>query len=60
MNKHEYMKPSMVVVKLQVANQLLSISNELGLHNEVSNNSSYVKKNRWSNDTPYNVWNDAW
>ena len=60
MNKHEYMKPSMVVVKLQVANQLLSISNELGLHNEVSNISSYVKKNRWSNDTPYNVWNDAW
>ena len=63
MNRKEYMMPSMMVVKLQAANQLLSVSHELGLHNEVSSNNSYVKKDRWSNDascTPKNIWSDEW
>ena len=44
MNKKEYMMPSMMVVKIQAANQILGVS-DVGVHNEVSNNSSYAREN---------------
>ena len=40
MNKKEYMKPLMKVVKIK-AHRLLSVSNDVGLHNEVSDKNSY-------------------
>ena len=46
MNKKEYMKPSMMVVKIQ-ANRLLSVSNDLGLHNEKSDKASYARESSW-------------
>ena len=50
MNRIEYMKPTMMVVKIQTANQLLNVSDEVGLHNEVSSNSSYSRESRWNDD----------
>ena len=49
MNKKEYMKPSMMVVKIQVANQMLALS-DVGLHNEKSNNDSYSRESSWSDE----------
>ena len=50
MNRKEYMKPSMTAVKIQAANQILTLSEDVGLHNEVSSNSSYVRESRWDDD----------
>lgn len=64
MNRIEYMKPSMMVVKIQTANQLLTISDDLGLHNEVSSNSSYAREyicgDDASNTTSKSIWDDEW
>ena len=50
MDKKEYMMPSMMVVKIQAANPLLSVSNDVTLHNEVSSNASYVRESFWDDD----------
>ena len=43
------MKPSMKVVKIQ-AHQLLTLSDNVGLHNEVSSNRSYSRGSSWSDE----------
>ena len=43
MNKKIYMKPSMMVVQIQAAKQILGVSN-VGVHNEVSGNRSYARE----------------
>ena len=63
MNKKEFMKPSMTVVNIQAADQLLSASNDLGFHDEVSGNNSYAREGKWSDDdshTSKNIWSDEW
>ena len=57
------MMPSMMVVKMQAANQLLKPSNEFGLHNEVSNNDSYAPESKWYDDascTYEGMWSNEW
>ena len=49
MNRKGYMKPSMMVVKIQ-AHRLLNLSDEVGLHNEVSSNSSYSRGCNWDDE----------
>ena len=44
MEKKKYIRPLMAEVKIQAANQLLTISNDLGIHNEVSGNNSYARE----------------
>ena len=50
MNRIEYMKPSMMVVKIQTANQLLNVSDEYELHNEVSSKASYSRGCNWDDE----------
>ena len=50
LHKQEYMMPSTMVVNIQAANQLLTASNDLTLHNETSDNDSYVREEKWSDD----------
>ncbi|MBR6187912.1 MAG: hypothetical protein IKQ59_02990 [Prevotella sp.] len=43
MNKKDYMKPQMKVVKIQ-ANQLLTVSNDAPIYNQKSSNASYSRE----------------
>ena len=43
MTKKIYMKPSMAVVQIQAANQILGVS-DVGVHNEVSSKGSYARE----------------
>ena len=63
MNRKEYMKPSMTAVKIQAANQILTLSEDVGLHNEVSSNESYVRESTWGNEasnTCSSIWDEEW
>ena len=57
------MKPSMMAVKIQAANQILTVSEDVGLHNEVSSNASYVRESRCGDDdsnTCSSIWDEEW
>ena len=63
MNRKGYMKPSMMAVKIQAANQILTVSEDVGLHNEVSSNASYVRESRCGDDdsnTCSSIWDEEW
>ena len=50
MHKKDYMRPSMMVVKIQ-AHPSLNVSDEVGLHNEKSDNASYARRgSSWSDE----------
>ena len=63
MNRKGYMKPSMMAVKIQAANKILTVSKDVGLHNEVSSNRSYVRESIWNNElsnTGGSIWDEEW
>ena len=63
MNRKGYMKPSMMAVKIQSANKILTVSEDVGLHNEVSSNESYVRESTGGNEasnTCSSIWDEEW
>ena len=57
------MKPSMMAVKIQAANKILTVSKDVGLHNEVSSNESYVRESIGGNEasnTCSSIWDEEW
>ena len=63
MNRKGYMKPSMTAVKIQSANKILTVSEDVGLHNELSSNRSYVRESIWNNElsnTGGSIWDEEW
>ena len=57
------MKPSMMAVKIQSANKILTVSEDVGLHNEVSSKESYVRESIWDNEasnTGGSFWDEEW
>ena len=60
MNRKGYMKPSMMADKTQAANQILTVSKDVGLHDEVSSNRSYVRESSCGDDDFNSIWDDEW